>query len=130
MNWNTKRSFTFLEVMTVVVIIAILAALVVPLFRKTMEKSRERLAVTTLKMILAGENLYRLNFDHYFPPESGTVISDLDEINRYLNLDLSGKYFTYEIESRGPYDFEIRAKKDGKTIYYITPDGTIHSGSE
>lgn len=116
--------FTMLEILTVVVVIAFLVALAFPVFKKTIEKSREKIAITNLKLILAGENLYRLSYDHYYYPPEGT--SDLvSNLNQVLNLDIEPRYFSYVIEPEGKYNFKIYALKEGERIYSIDQEGVL-----
>ena len=117
--------------MLVVVIIGILVAIAFPIFNKTIEKSREKLALANLKLILAGEKLYRLSYDHYYPNPSIKATAELDEINKMLNLDIEPKYFTYKVETEpaNKYNFKIYAvdKKTNKKVYVIDPEGNVSS---
>ncbi|HDI46034.1 MAG TPA: prepilin-type N-terminal cleavage/methylation domain-containing protein [Candidatus Omnitrophica bacterium] len=124
-----KKAFTAMELLIVVVIVALLAVLVFPIFRKTVEKSREKLAITNLKMILAGENLYKVSYDHYFPRDKGETLDAIEDINQALGLDIEERFFDYKIEKdpQDPYKFNIVAYEKGTTnkIYSIDQAGKI-----
>lgn len=62
---NKKKSFTLIEVLVVVIIIGILAGIAIPRFIKTAEKARGEEALTNLRLIFAGERMYRLDNNIY-----------------------------------------------------------------
>ena len=132
-----KTAFTLVEILIVVIVMAVLSSLVVPKFRKTVETSKDEEAFTTLRLIRAGEAMYKSLFGFFYPVNgSGTGIatSNLNDINTNLRLDL---------EQRPDWDFSItrvgmandfRATADrGKDrssmnlprYYYIRKDGQI-----
>jgi prepilin-type N-terminal cleavage/methylation domain-containing protein len=130
MGYRKRNSFTMVEVLIVIIIVAILASMSYPVFRKAIEKSGEKFAKTNLRLILAGENLYRLNYYHYYPKdESGKLSTDvLTDINNYLNLDLKEKKYgyTYEIKvTDNGNKFTATAIKDGTPKFDIDQDGNI-----
>ena len=61
------RGFTLTEVLITIVIIGILAAMAVPQYRKTMERSWWRHAQDMLMTIYAGEQVYFSANDFYYP---------------------------------------------------------------
>ena len=123
---DKKNSFTMLEIMIVLIVAALMLVLAFPVFKKTIEKSREKLAVTNLKLILAGENLYRLTYEHYYPDGVNSKVANLDDINKALNLDVKSKYYNYEVKASNQYNFLIQAKdKSGKVIFSLDPEGNI-----
>lgn len=125
---KARVSFTMVEVLIVIIILAILAGMSYPIYRKAIEHSRDKFAITNLKLILAGERLYRLNYNHYYPRPGGPI-TDLSQINDYLNLDLKEKYgYSYRIEvSADGKSFTAYALKDGKEKFRIDQDGNLVS---
>ncbi len=118
---NNKKSFTMIEVLVTVIIIAILSTLAVPAFRKTIKKSREKLAVSNLKIIMNAEKFYRASYDRYWPCE------DFEAINNNMDLDIEDKYFNYEVKTNGKYDFTATATGKNETAdkYTIDPEGNV-----
>ena len=114
-----KKSLTLLEVIVVVIIITILTTLVIPTFQKTIEKSREKLAISNLMIIASAQKLYRVRYGNY-----NTECSDLNAINNILTLDIESKYFDYSVEVDGNR-FTVFAEKDGSTQCTIDHEGTI-----
>jgi len=109
-----------IEVIIVVIIVAILSALALPAFQKTIKKSREKLAISNLKLIVNAEKLYRARYDSYVACE------DLDAVNNNLTLDIEGKYFDYKVTTSGKYNFTASAvSKKTKEEYTIDPEGNV-----
>ncbi|HEY3328754.1 MAG TPA: DUF1559 domain-containing protein [Capsulimonadaceae bacterium] len=64
---NTK-GFTLIELLVVIAIIAILAAILFPVFAKAREKARQTSCVNNVKQIMLAAAQYSQDNDEYFPP--------------------------------------------------------------
>jgi prepilin-type N-terminal cleavage/methylation domain-containing protein len=62
---NNKKGFTLIELMIVVVIIGILAALAIPRFMRATTKSKQSEAKQLLKQIYTMQHAYRQEFNSY-----------------------------------------------------------------
>jgi prepilin-type N-terminal cleavage/methylation domain-containing protein len=86
---NKIAAFTLTEVLSALIIIAILAALALPQFNHAKERTLAREAKANLKLIDAAEKIYRMEEGFYYP-YSGTVNSAIDserqDIYSYLKL--------------------------------------------
>lgn len=60
-----EKGFTLLEIIMVVVILSILVGLAIPRYTGMMEKARGDDAVATLRLIYAGQRMYRLDTTIY-----------------------------------------------------------------
>ncbi len=116
-----KRGFTLAEILVVVIIVAILAALAIPRYIRSVEMGRAREARVNLQLIQTAQNLYRLDHGHYFPDaslSSGILWGDVNctvcgTPHHYIDQSaLSGQYFTYSITSSGPDSFTARADRN------------------
>jgi type IV pilus assembly protein PilA len=65
-NHRSNKGFTLIELMIVVVIIGILAALAIPRFMRATTKSKQTEAKTILKQIYTMEHAYRQEFNLYW----------------------------------------------------------------
>jgi prepilin-type N-terminal cleavage/methylation domain-containing protein len=87
-------AFTLLEVLMVVVIVVILAAIFVPIVSKAKQKSLDREAIVSLKLIAAAERIYRL--------ERGNYLTCADEGSANTNLKLflptASKNWNYKVD--------------------------------
>ena len=89
--------FTLIELMMVVFIVGLLAALTIPNYISTREKAYDREAVAALKLILAADRHYFMGREHWYPSGGGTV-TNITEINRELALDLDNRLWYYVLQ--------------------------------
>ncbi|MCS7186725.1 MAG: DUF1559 domain-containing protein [Armatimonadota bacterium] len=64
-----RRGFTLIELLVVIAIIAILAAILFPVFSQAREKARQASCISSLKQIGLGLLQYLQDYDERFPPE-------------------------------------------------------------
>ncbi len=71
MQNKSKKGFTLVEIMIVVVIIGLLAAMAVPAFQKVRETSQEKTITNNLRQLASGA-------DQYFLEEGKTTVASAD----------------------------------------------------
>ncbi len=74
MRYLSRKGFTLIELLVVIAIIAILAAILFPVFAKAREKARQATCTNNLKQIGIACMQYTQDYDEYFP-HSGTATS-------------------------------------------------------
>src|SRR5207249_9420658 len=62
------RGFTLIELLVVIAIIAILAAILFPVFAQAREKARATTCLSNLKQIALGLRMYVQDYDELYPP--------------------------------------------------------------
>jgi len=67
----SRRAFTLMELLMVVIIVGILAAMALPQFGKTMERSYQRQAWDMLQTIYAGEQVFFSTNNRFCDPTVG-----------------------------------------------------------
>ncbi|MCE5238104.1 DUF1559 domain-containing protein [bacterium] len=82
-----RRGFTLIELLVVIAIIAILAAILFPVFAKAREKARQASCLSNLKQIGIGCLTYLQDYDECFPPSyvaSSPRHSFIEQIQPYV----------------------------------------------
>ena len=70
---GSPRGFTLIELLVVIAIIAILAAILFPVFAQAREKARQATCLSNLKQLSLGVLMYVQDYDEQFPPPAGYV---------------------------------------------------------
>lgn len=69
----TRRGFTLIELLVVIAIIAILAAILFPVFAKAREKARQSSCLSNMKQIGLGIMQYAQDYDEMYPSHTNTI---------------------------------------------------------
>jgi prepilin-type N-terminal cleavage/methylation domain-containing protein/prepilin-type processing-associated H-X9-DG protein len=68
---DKQRGFTLIELLVVIAIIAILAAILFPVFAQAREKARQTSCISNTRQMGAATMLYIQDYDERFPPQFG-----------------------------------------------------------
>ena len=78
---RTSRAFTLIELLVVIAIIAILAAILFPVFAQAREKARQSVCLSNMKQVGLGLSMYTQDYDERLPPQRGVEVVDFGEPN-------------------------------------------------
>jgi len=67
---RSPRGFTLIELLVVIAIIAILAAILFPVFAKAREKARQASCASNEKQMGLATNMYMTDYDNVYPRNS------------------------------------------------------------
>lgn len=115
---SNRRGFTLIELLVVIAIIAILAAILFPVFAQAREKARQTTCLSNLKQIGLAFKMYVQDFDEKWPYNQNATTGG-DAINCCTNgqLNSDGVDFAYN----GFVSNAIRSYTKDQAIY-ICPD--------
>lgn len=71
-----RHGFTLIELLVVIAIIAILAAILFPVFAKAREKARQSSCLSNVKQLCLGAMQYAQDYDEMFPQNIWTAAAD------------------------------------------------------
>src|SRR5690349_939897 len=90
-----RKGFTLIELLVVIAIIAILAAILFPVFARAREQARKASCVSNLKQIDTGFQMYTQDYDEQYPPWTadacGTISGSAFTL-QYMYPNLVGPY--------------------------------------
>ena len=134
---NSKRfgrgAFTLIELLLVMTILVVLAAIVVPKFTKRSEQARETAAKTQISYIEVALDAFEVD-NGYYPKGSDGLIDLMEEPSDATNW--RGPYLKQEIDldpwKKNPYIYECPGKynKEGYDLMSMGPDGRVGGGDD
>jgi len=135
MNPRGNKAFTLIELLVVIAIIAILAAILFPVFAKAREKARQTACISNLKQIGLATLQYNQDYDEFFYPHrwnSGNNSNPLINLAPAGKINGSALNKTFWISLLQPYVksygvFQCPDAPNAWTIY--NPDGQLCGGS-
>ncbi|OHB53944.1 MAG: hypothetical protein A2Y07_09600 [Planctomycetes bacterium GWF2_50_10] len=129
---KAKRGFTLVEILIVVVILGILAAIVIPQFTEASSEAKVSSLVSNLQTVRSQIELFKIQHNDMFPGECGdaTFVEALTmTTDQYGNKDAAGKYGKYlQSFPKNPFVEDDSATVDDESSAVAT-SGTPGDGS-
>src|SRR5262249_50057033 len=90
MCYSGKRAFTLIELLVVIAIIAILAAILFPVFAHAREKARVISCLSNMKQIGTAIYMYTQDYDELYPREDACIAPSPSPLNPSASPGCSG----------------------------------------
>lgn len=116
-----KKGFTLTELLTIIVILGVLAAIALPRFSKTGDKTKARQAVAYLRLIRAGEQMYFAKNGQY------VACAGKAALKTNLGVEVTTESYAFNVTTPTPTTFTATATRGTTTINY-NQDG-VFTGS-
>jgi general secretion pathway protein G len=122
---NTTRAFTLIELLLVLVILGILAAIVVPKFSGRTEQARQAAAQSQIATLSTALDAFEVDNGYY--PKGKNGLADLVQAPRDAQ-NWRGPYMKTDVPAdpwNHPYVYECPGKRNPSSydLYSIGPDG-------
>ncbi|MBC7287046.1 MAG: DUF1559 domain-containing protein [Armatimonadetes bacterium] len=99
-----RKAFTLIELLVVIAIIAILAAILFPVFSRAREKARQASCLSNLKQLSLAILMYAQDYDETYPPAYYWSAGWVDEYAWDFHIIYSGGSVSgYDLGLIGPY---------------------------
>ena len=119
---KTRRGFTLIELLVVIAIIAILAAILFPVFAQAREKARATQCLSNLKQIGAAVLMYAQDYDENLPNRWPIWLGYQEFYWRVDGGDLPAHLNPYVKNSAVWYSPEDRLSKRGPTSFIVNAE--------
>jgi prepilin-type N-terminal cleavage/methylation domain-containing protein/prepilin-type processing-associated H-X9-DG protein len=118
-NNRFRGGFTLIELLVVIAIIAILAAILFPVFARARENARRSSCQSNLKQIALGTSQYVQDYDEKFPPD-GVVTATPSEV--------SGWAYVLQPYLKSEQIFQCPSQKDGAPNFPTLQERASNNG--
>jgi|WetSurMetagenome_2_1015567.scaffolds.fasta_scaffold652201_1 general secretion pathway protein G len=122
MKRRTKKGFTLVEILIVVIILGILAAMVLPLYSQTSASARVSQIKTNLQMVRAQMIVYKTQHLEHYPTITG-------QFTQYSDMSGGTATTADSTHTLGPYlqSFPVNPVSGLATVRVVTGNGTAFS---
>ena len=132
---KNKKGFTLTEMLVVVLIMAVLAAISMPMYRFAVERTRATQGILTLEQIAKAQNIYNAKRGKYantmlplsldMPDTDGNVIKGSKFSDRYFDYEIFGDNYAAATAQRNTGEYEFSVDYATGEIFCLPVDNEI-----
>jgi prepilin-type N-terminal cleavage/methylation domain-containing protein/prepilin-type processing-associated H-X9-DG protein len=127
---NQKRAFTLIELLVVIAIIAILAAILFPVFAQAREKARAISCLSNVKQIGTGVMMYVQDYDETFPIAWGNPVGTWErQVEPYIK-NLGANVDSRDSKGLGRCPSDSTRGVNGRTPGSYTSNGNLFGAAD
>ncbi len=106
---SINKAFTLVEILIVVIILGILAAIVIPQFTNASEDARKSSLTSQLQTLRSQVELYKLQHRDNFPTDDGTLAGSWEWARLTARSDENGDAYVSGTSTTGPFGPYLQA---------------------
>ena len=122
-NRSSQKGFTLVEILIVVIILGILAAIVIPQFTNASEDARKSSLTSQLQTLRSQTELYKLQHRDNYPTDDGTITGAWEWDRLTTRTDEDGAAYVEGTSTTGPFGPYLQATPansiSGKTGMFV-----------
>ncbi len=102
---SKRRGFTLIELLVVIAIIAILAAILFPVFARTRGKAHQTNCLSNIRQIMTACIMYAGDYDDFVPARWFVEVPSRADLGQILRIDNPDRAY-YQVGKRRAVEFE------------------------
>ena len=112
---RNRKGFTLIELMIVIAIIGILAAMAVPNFKKAREQAREKACYSNIRVLMGAVEMYNMDNSKMMESLAQKVLKDNSYIRQEVECpEQGGKYEGSQLHKDGEVKCSVHGLIEGK----------------
>ena len=127
MNRKNQKSFTLVELLAVIMIIAAVAGFAIPNYSRSVERAHEQDGLTQLRAIHAANQIFNARTNSYWPADAGAYT--VNDINTNLGLNIIESGMAYACSGTDGTTFDCTATRAGGSFTLTVDENPLSAAN-